>query len=85
MGESKFQCSEGSWVTKDSAGCSQVVLADHLAPDDEDADAVAVFLERQVEAAVKKALLRHSSPKAPKLPLIRLRVWPIAVKHSLGF
>ena len=51
-----------------------MVLADHLAPDDEAADAVAAFLERQVEAGIRKALARHSSPKAPKLPLVRLRV-----------
>ena len=51
-----------------------MVLADHLAPESEDTEALTAFLERQVEAGIKKALSRHSSPKAPKLPLVRLRV-----------
>ena len=52
----------------------QVVLSEHLDPAAEDAAEVTAFLERRVEAMVKKGLTRRASPKAPKLPLVRLRV-----------
>jgi hypothetical protein len=53
---------------------ASVVLAEQ-GLDPQDSEGVQEFLERHVEAMIEQAL-RERSPKAPDLPLIRLRVGP---------
>ena len=58
------------------AACSakQVKLADKLDPAAEDPAAITVFLEQTVSKMIEKAQRQRASNRAPKLPLIRLRV-----------
>ena len=52
----------------------QVKLADSLDPAADDPAAITAFLERTVLKMVEKARRLRASDRAPKLPLIRLRV-----------
>ena len=52
----------------------QVKLADRLDPRAEDPAAITAYLEQTVQRMIQKAMRARASDRAPKLPLIRLRV-----------